>query len=150
MSRSDNPDLDATAEEALRVDPIKLERDSKLVLSRFWQKLRGSLARIPFAEKVIAAYYAAIDPATPFRSKAILMGALAYFVMPIDAIPDFITILGFTDDAAVLMLALRTVSTNMLPRHYDQARAWLSDHRVTQTDPDEVQAGTVIDHEGTR
>lgn len=146
----DNPDIDTTAEEALRVDPIKLERDSKLVLSRFWQKLRSSLGRIPFADKIIAAYYAAIDPDTPFRSKAILMGSLAYFVMPVDAVPDFIALLGFTDDAAVLMLALRTVSTSMLPRHYDQARAWLSDNRVTPTSADEVQSGTVIDHEVTR
>lgn len=140
-------DFDDTAAEALRVDPIKMERDRRLVLSRFWAKLRGSLARIPFADRIIAAYYAAIDPATPMRSKAILMGALAYFVMPVDAVPDFIALLGYTDDAAVLMLALRTVSSAILPRHHDQARAWLSQHLVTPTGPEEVQAGPVIDHD---
>jgi len=139
-------EMDQAAEETLRVDPVKLERDSKLVLSRFWGKLRDSLSRIPFAEKVIAAYYAATDPATAFRAKAILMGALAYFIMPVDVVPDFIAVLGFTDDAAVLMLALRTVSGAMLPRHHDQARAWLLGHRISPTDPAEVQAGPVIEN----
>lgn len=140
-------DFDDTAAEALRIDPHKLDRDSRLVLSRFWDKLRGSLARVPFADRIIAAFYAATDPATPFRSKAILMGALAYFVMPVDAVPDFIALMGFTDDAAVLMLALRTVSSAILPRHQEQAQAWLTSHRVTRTNPEEVQAGTVIDHD---
>jgi uncharacterized membrane protein YkvA (DUF1232 family) len=140
------PEMDQTAEEALRVDPLKLERDSTLVLSRFWAKLRDSLSRIPFAEKLIAAFYAATDPATPFRAKAILMGALAYFIMPVDAVPDFIAVLGFTDDAAVLMLALRTVSGAIQPRHHERARAWLLGHKIGPTDQAEIQAGPVIDH----
>lgn len=140
------PEMDQAAEEALRVDPQKLVRDSKLVLARFWGKLRDNLARIPFAEKLIATFYAATDPATPFRAKAILMGALAYFIMPVDIIPDFIVGLGFTDDAAVLMLALRAVSTSILPRHHDQARAWLVSHKVSPTDEAEIQAGPVIEN----
>src|SRR5258705_226554 len=50
----------------------------------FWPKLKKSLASVPFAEEVVAAYYCAFDPATPLKVKGILLGALAYFIMPLD------------------------------------------------------------------
>jgi uncharacterized membrane protein YkvA (DUF1232 family) len=46
--------------------------------------------------------------------------------MPIDAVPDFIALLGFTDDAAVLMAAIQTVRANLRPDHYDRARETLA------------------------
>jgi uncharacterized membrane protein YkvA (DUF1232 family) len=57
--------------------------------------------------------------------KGILIAALAYFVLPFDAIPDFIAGFGFTDDAAVLALALRLVSGHMKDGHYQRARTAL-------------------------
>ena len=66
-------------------------------------KLKRVLANVPFAEDVLAAYYCAFDPATPVKAKGILIGALAYFIMPVDMVPDFILGLGFTDDMAVLL-----------------------------------------------
>lgn len=137
----------AAAAEALRVDPLKAERDRRLVLSRFWTKLRDTLARVPFVEPALAAFYAATDPATPMKSKAVLLGALAYFITPVDAVPDFVALLGYTDDAAVLMLALRTVRGALTPDHHARARAWLSAHRSGPTSADEVAAGPVIDHD---
>ena len=59
-------------------------------------------AHIPFAEELLAAYYCAFDRDTPLQVKATLVGALAYFVLPVDAIPDVLPVIGFTDDAAVL------------------------------------------------
>ena len=82
----------------------KLRRDQARVESGFWGKMRRTLARIPFVDELVAAYYCATDPATPLRAKAVLYGALAYFVLPIDIVPDFIFLFGFTDDAAVLDL----------------------------------------------
>lgn len=136
----------AEAHEALRIDPAKLERDKRLVLERFWLKLRDTMAKIPFAEDALAAFYAATDPATPFRAKAVLMGALAYFIMPVDALPDFIALLGYTDDATVLLLALRTVRDHLTPAHRDRARAWLVSHRTGPTSSREVGVGPVIDN----
>jgi uncharacterized membrane protein YkvA (DUF1232 family) len=72
---------------------------------------------------VVAAYYCATDPGTPLKAKAILYGALAYFILPIDIVPDFILWLGFTDDAAVLYAAIRTVRSYMTDSHRLQARA---------------------------
>ncbi|ACI99791.1 YkvA family protein [Rhodospirillum centenum] len=137
----------AFAEEALRIDPIKLERDRRLVLRQFWRKLRGTLARVPFVEDAAAAFNAATDPRTPPAAKAVLLGALAYFIAPIDFMPDFVALLGYTDDATVLMLALKTVRDNLRPEHYERARAWLADQGVERTDADEVADGPVIDHE---
>ena len=59
------------------------------------------------------------------RSKAILLGALAYFILPADAVPDLFAGLGFTDDAAVLAAAIAAVSRHLQPRHREQARARL-------------------------
>ena len=55
---------------------------------QFWRKLQGVAASIPFAEELLTAYYCAFDRNTPTSVKATLVGALAYFVLPIDAIPD--------------------------------------------------------------
>ncbi|HEY5280149.1 MAG TPA: YkvA family protein [Pseudolabrys sp.] len=88
---------------------------------RFWRKLTAVIARVPFAEELLAAYYCAFDRATPVSVKATLVGAIAYFVLPIDAIPDVLPILGFTDDAAVLTTALRLVANHVTPEHRTMA-----------------------------
>jgi uncharacterized membrane protein YkvA (DUF1232 family) len=103
-----------------------MEQDERLVRERFWSKLRSSIAGIPFAEDAVASFYCATDSSTPTKAKAILLGALAYFVMPVDAVPDFVALLGFTDDAAVLMAAVQTVRANLRPDHYDRARETLA------------------------
>ena len=88
----------------------------------FWRKTRRVAAQIPFAEDLLAAYYCAFDRQTPLQVKATLVGALAYFVLPIDAIPDVLPVIGFTDDAAVLAMAIKLVSSSILPEHRDAAR----------------------------
>jgi uncharacterized membrane protein YkvA (DUF1232 family) len=110
-------------------DPVKLGRDSGTVRRRFWAKLRRVLAAIPFAEDLVAAYYCAIDRSTPAYVRAILMGALAYFVLPADVIPDFIAGIGFTDDASVLLAAITAVQGNLKPEHRAKARAWIEARR---------------------
>lgn len=101
-------------------------RSESLVRDRLWKKLKTQAARLPFAEQILAAYYCARDPETPVQSKAILFAALAYFVMPLDTIPDFIAGLGFTDDAAVLFLALNTLRKDLAAHHYEAARRALA------------------------
>jgi uncharacterized membrane protein YkvA (DUF1232 family) len=97
----------------------------RLVRSRLLPKLKRGIAQIPFAEDLLAAYYAMLDRRTPFAVRATLLGALAYFVLPTDIIPDFLAGIGFTDDAAVLYAALRSVAGAIEPRHRDAARTWL-------------------------
>ena len=94
-----------------------IERREQKVRAEFWDKLRHFAGRIPFAEDLVAAYYCALDTRTPLRVRGMLLGALVYFIMPVDAIPDLIAGFGFTDDAAVLVAALTLVSGHIQPRH---------------------------------
>jgi uncharacterized membrane protein YkvA (DUF1232 family) len=87
--------------------------DEQKVQTGFWPKLAGNLARVPFAEDVVAAWYCAFDPATPVKVKGTLIAALAYFILPFDLIPDFLLVAGFTDDLAVLMTATRPGRNSM-------------------------------------
>ncbi|MGI9450785.1 MAG: YkvA family protein [Geminicoccaceae bacterium] len=84
---------------------------------RFWKKLRRVLARIPFAEDLVAAYYCATDSETPAYVRAVLLGAVAYFILPVDIVPDFLAGLGFTDDASVLAAAVAAVGRHLQPKH---------------------------------
>lgn len=105
--------------------PISLERDRRRTKTRFIPKLLKVAGRLPFADDLAAAYYAAIDPKTPKKVKAILFAALGYFVVPTDALPDIIVGLGFTDDATVLATALGIVGAHIQPRHRRHARRLL-------------------------
>jgi uncharacterized membrane protein YkvA (DUF1232 family) len=100
-------------------------RDEERVRRDFWRKAARVAAKLPFAEDLLAAYYCAFDQTTPFQVRAALVGALAYFVMPFDFMPDVLPLLGFTDDAAVLFTALRMVAGHLRPEHRDAARAAL-------------------------
>jgi uncharacterized membrane protein YkvA (DUF1232 family) len=101
-------------------------RERERLRREFWHKARRVAAGLPFAEDLLAAYYCAFDHATPMPVKVSLVGALAYFVLPFDALPDVFPLLGFTDDAAVLLTALRMVGAHMRPEHRDAARAALA------------------------
>jgi uncharacterized membrane protein YkvA (DUF1232 family) len=96
--------------------------DEFTVKRKFFPKLARVLARLPLAEELVAAYYAAFDRATPLKAKGILIGALAYFVLPIDAVPDFVLGLGFTDDMAVLLTAFNVVRSHVTEDHRKRAR----------------------------
>src|SRR5258708_2410657 len=100
---------------------------SERVRSRFWTTFRKAARQIPFAEDLVAAYYCALDPATPTSVRATLLGALAYFVMPFDVIPDFIAGLGFTDDVTVLLAAIGMVRAHITSVHREAARRALAE-----------------------
>lgn len=104
----------------------RLARDEDALGTRLFALVRRAAAPLPFAEDVVAAWHCARDPATPRRVRFILMAAVAYFVLPIDAVPDLLPMLGFTDDAAVIAGAIATVASALKPEHRDQARATLS------------------------
>lgn len=92
---------------------------------RFWKKLRATLSLIPFSEDVLAAYFCATDRTTPATVKALLLAALAYFILPFDSIPDMLAGLGYTDDFAVLFGAMKAVQAHIKPEHRERAKATL-------------------------
>lgn len=99
----------------------------RTVRKKFWPTFRKAVRHIPFARDVVAAFYCALDPQTPMRVRGILLAALAYFVMPVDIIPDFFAVIGFTDDVAVLGAAFALVNSHIKPQHYEAADKALSD-----------------------
>ena len=122
MAPTSSADLDS---ERLGL-PMVIVRNEKTVRDSFWPKLAKVLANISFAEDAVAAYYCAFDPKTPLKAKGVLLAALAYFIMPIDLVPDFIAGLGFTDDMTVLITAVSLISSHMTDEHRDKARAALA------------------------
>lgn len=87
------------------------------VRDRFWRTARRAARQVPFMEDVVAGYYCALDRDTPTRVRGTLLAALAYFILPLDMVPDFLVGFGFTDDVAVLMAALNAVRSHITPAH---------------------------------
>ena len=108
-------------------EPVVETADERAVRTGFWPKLARLAGSLPFGEELLAAYYCAFDRQTPTQVRVILLGALAYFVLPFDAIPDLLPVLGFTDDAAVLATAMKVVMDAIQPEHRDAARKKLSE-----------------------
>jgi uncharacterized membrane protein YkvA (DUF1232 family) len=107
-------------------DWARHEREARRVRRDFWAKAKRVAARLPFAEDLLAAYYCAFDRNTPRHVQLALIGALAYFVLPFDFVPDMLPLLGFTDDAAVLATALRLVAGHIGPHHREAAQRALA------------------------
>jgi uncharacterized membrane protein YkvA (DUF1232 family) len=101
---------------------IDHDGDSERVRRAFWPKLRKVASSLPFVEDLLAAYYCAFDRETPRHVQMTLIGALGYFVLPFDAMPDVLPLLGFTDDAAVVAGVIRLVTTHITPAHREAAR----------------------------
>lgn len=102
-------------------------RDGEGLKRRFWDKLKRVAGRIPFAEDLVAAFYCATDSGTPSRVKLILIGAIAYFVLPTDAVADLLPLIGFADDAAVLAAAITQVAGSITEEHRARARKVLGE-----------------------
>ncbi len=113
------------------VKPLTIAQNQKTVDEKFWKKLSRMATHIPFAEDAVASYLCVRDPNTPMHVKGILLAALAYFILPFDGIPDLLPFLGFTDDAAVIAIALGKIQMHLKPEHREQAR-----EKLNQLQPD--------------
>ncbi|HEQ3586014.1 TPA: DUF1232 domain-containing protein [Vibrio harveyi] len=94
----------------------------------FWRKMKNSVKKAgeEIAVMGIKSWLAMADSNTSVRHKAILGGALAYFVLPTDLVPDVLAGVGFTDDMAALTLAANSVGNVITDEHEEQAREKLS------------------------
>lgn len=89
----------------------------------FWRQIHGNARRLGagLLERALIAYFVARDPKTPAWAQGVLFGALVYLGMPQDAVPDYIPVVGFSDDLAALVAALAAVAANVRPRHHGRA-----------------------------
>lgn len=103
------------------------ERRERKVRRGFWPTFRRAVRQIPFSRDLVAAYYCAVDPQTPTRTRGILLAALAYFVLPLDFVPDVLAAVGFSDDVAVLTAAFGAISGQIKETHYRRADETIGD-----------------------
>ncbi len=113
-------------------DEAENTKREQTLKDKFWKKLRETATRIPFIEDVAAAYYCALDPKTPHKVRGILLAALAYFILPLDAIPDFLVGFGLTDDLTVLAAALAAIKGNITDAHHIAAKKALEDYNASE------------------
>ena len=125
MSAKTNPDPSAVIEPSKALVPATVKLNEQRVNRGFLPKIRRVAARIPFAGDLLSVFYAARDPQTPVASKGMMLAALAYFVLPADAIPDILVGVGFTDDAAVLAAVLALLGRTVKPHHKEAAQGFL-------------------------
>lgn len=102
-------------------DPAQQQADEATVDAGFWTKIRRHARRIPFAEEAVAAWYCTRDSRTPSHVKASLLAALAYLVVPADMLPDFLPILGFSDDATLFWAVWHMLSRHITDEHRAKA-----------------------------
>ncbi len=93
----------------------------------FWDKVRrfARAAGEGVLEPALKLYYSAQDHDTPAWAKAVIYGALGYFISPIDAIPDATPIIGYADDLGVLIAAVATVAAHIKQEHSQRAQTTL-------------------------
>ncbi|MBE6207770.1 MAG: DUF1232 domain-containing protein [Rikenellaceae bacterium] len=85
---------------------------------------------------VLLLYYALQSPQTSTKDKSIIYGALGYFILPLDLVPDFIPLAGFGDDLGALVWAISRVVANITDEVRQQARTklhdWFGDYDQSQ------------------
>lgn len=104
--------------------PEDLEQYNKNFSEKgFWNKLKKVSKKLGLKTVYVALllYYVMTSGEVDLKSKLAIAGALGYLILPLDLIPDFIPIAGFTDDAAALMAALTMVSSNITPTIQNKA-----------------------------
>jgi uncharacterized membrane protein YkvA (DUF1232 family) len=124
MSRAEkaSPHVNDVLDPAHALAPATVKLNERLVARRFWPKIRKVAARVPFAAEALSVWYSVQDDETPAAAKGLMLACLAYFVLPTDAIPDWIPVIGYTDDAAVFATLLGLVGRHLKPWHRTAAR----------------------------
>lgn len=108
-------------------------RNERAVREGFAAKAKQYLQYVPMASEVVALYFCVLDSKTPLWVKGTAAAALAYFIMPIDAIPDILPLVGLSDDITVLTAAITSLSSHITSEHRKKARDWLQNERIDVT-----------------
>lgn len=96
---------------------------------RVAKAMKRATSRIPFMDDVLAMYYCAADKKTPSKVRIAIGATILYLVMPLDVIPDFLAVIGFTDDVTALMVVLKLVSSHVNDDHRKKSASALSSLR---------------------
>lgn len=95
--------------------PEKVRAGEEEVEERLWEKIERVGKKINFAKDIMALYRYMKDSNVPWYRKSIVVGALVYFISPIDAIPDIAPLVGYLDDLGVIMAVLKFMGNELIP-----------------------------------
>lgn len=93
----------------------KIDYATEEVESKLWVKLEKVGAKISFAKDLMALYRYLVDGGVSWHRKAIVAGALIYFIVPFDAIPDLAPLFGYMDDLGVITATLKFLGSELIP-----------------------------------
>ncbi|HEX3701051.1 MAG TPA: YkvA family protein [Phenylobacterium sp.] len=124
MSRAEkaSPHVNGVLDPSQALVPATVKLNERIVARGFWPKIRKVAAHVPFAAEALSVWYSVQDAETPATAKGLMLACLAYFVLPTDAIPDWIPVIGYADDAAVFAALLGVVGRHLKPQHRAAAR----------------------------
>lgn len=109
---------------------LQICENESYVRSGFWAKIGGIINIFPFARDAVELYFCAIDPKTPLGAKIIAFAALAYLILPLDAIPDIIPIGGYADDIAAIIAAVGSLQAYITDEHRMKAVNFFNGEKV--------------------
>jgi uncharacterized membrane protein YkvA (DUF1232 family) len=95
-------------------------------MENFLVDVRRFVGKVPFTQDAVALYFCLMDSRTPLYVKGTIAASLAYFLAPLDALPDFLLGFGFTDDASVIAATLATVARHITDEHRAEAEAFFN------------------------
>ena len=81
----------------------------------FWHKIKNiaKKAGIKLIYISLLLYYTLCSSGVSKMDRTIIIGALGYFIFPLDIIPDYIPFIGYTDDLSILWYAYRRIRANL-------------------------------------
>lgn len=106
-----------------RVSEYETEQKIHFVEENLATKLRRSGKKISFAKDILALFNYMKDPFVSWHRKAIVVAALIYFIVPIDAIPDISPLVGYLDDLGVIAALMKFLGSEILPYYKPEYRS---------------------------
>jgi uncharacterized membrane protein YkvA (DUF1232 family) len=106
-----------------RVSEYETEQKIHFVEENLWTKLQRSGKKISFAKDILALFNYMKDPFVSWHRKAIVVAALIYFIVPIDAVPDISPLIGYLDDLGVIAALLKFLGSEILPYYKPEYRS---------------------------
>jgi uncharacterized membrane protein YkvA (DUF1232 family) len=112
------------------------KEEEQYVRKNIWKKIKATASKVPFVPDIVSIYFCAIDSNTPLKARLTAWSALAYFILPIDVIPDAIPLAGYGDDAGVIFAAFKTIKPYITEEHKAKARNWLNENTSSEIKAD--------------
>ncbi|MBS4000104.1 MAG: DUF1232 domain-containing protein [Desulfobulbaceae bacterium] len=90
----------------------------------FWSKIKMNAGKWSYKilSKVFVLYHVVRDDDTPSWAKTVIYGALGYFILPLDALPDILPFVGYSDDLGALVAAVSIVLSHIKPKHVELSK----------------------------